>query len=44
MASGLNDTIPEYYSYNSGIFEVRGAAGAGKTFQLTQDVTNIFKL
>lgn len=44
MASGLNDTLPEYYSYNRGIFEVRGAAGAGKTFQLTQDVTNIFKL
>lgn len=44
MVSKLNDGKTEYYFFNNGIFEVRGAAGAGKTYQLTQDIKNITSL
>lgn len=30
-----------YLSYETGIYELRGAAGAGKTFQLTQDIMQL---
>lgn len=41
MVSKINDNNPDYYFFSNGIYEVRGAAGAGKTFQLVQDIKKL---
>lgn len=36
-------TSDEYLAIPSGVFEIRGAAGAGKTYQLTEDIRTIVR-